>query len=102
MSSSKSCPAGYDYKVMEQGATLSMGRQQLISFIRGLFYPDILILDDSTSSSAGSGVSYSACHRETDRPENLHYYCTPSEHLFGTPTILVLSKGKVEKEFGSA
>ena len=44
-------PRGYDYQVMERGATLSMGQRQLISFVRALvFEPDILILDEATSS----------------------------------------------------
>jgi ATP-binding cassette subfamily B protein len=44
-------PDGYDYNVMERGATLSMGQRQLLSFIRALLYnPSILILDEATSS----------------------------------------------------
>lgn len=44
-------PGGYDYLVMERGATLSMGQRQLISFVRALVYnPRILILDEATSS----------------------------------------------------
>lgn len=44
-------PGGYDYEVMERGATLSVGQRQLIAFIRALVYdPDILILDEATSS----------------------------------------------------
>lgn len=44
-------PGDYDYQVMERGATLSMGQRQLISFVRALvFNPDILILDEATSS----------------------------------------------------
>ncbi|HWB63289.1 MAG TPA: ABC transporter ATP-binding protein [Chitinophagales bacterium] len=44
-------PGGYDYEVMERGATLSMGQRQLISFVRALVYdPAILILDEATSS----------------------------------------------------
>ncbi len=44
-------PGGYDYQVMERGATLSLGQRQLISFIRALLYnPSILILDEATSS----------------------------------------------------
>jgi ATP-binding cassette subfamily B protein len=44
-------PGGYDYQVMERGATLSLGQRQLVSFIRALLYnPSILILDEATSS----------------------------------------------------
>ncbi|MCS6935538.1 MAG: ABC transporter ATP-binding protein/permease [Chitinophagales bacterium] len=44
-------PGGYDYRVMERGATLSVGQRQLISFVRALVHqPDILILDEATSS----------------------------------------------------
>jgi ATP-binding cassette, subfamily B, multidrug efflux pump len=44
-------PGGYDYKVTERGANLSVGQRQLISFVRALvFDPDILILDEATSS----------------------------------------------------
>jgi ATP-binding cassette, subfamily B, multidrug efflux pump len=44
-------PGGYDYNVMERGATLSAGQAQLISFIRALVYdPKILVLDEATSS----------------------------------------------------
>lgn len=44
-------PDGYDFKVTERGSNLSMGQKQLISFIRALvFDPDILILDEATSS----------------------------------------------------
>lgn len=44
-------PGGYDYNVMERGATLSMGQRQLLSFIRALLSnPSILILDEATSS----------------------------------------------------
>jgi ATP-binding cassette subfamily B protein len=44
-------PGGYDYNVMERGATLSVGQRQLISFIRAMVHdPEILILDEATSS----------------------------------------------------
>jgi len=44
-------PGGYDYDVMERGATLSVGQRQLISFVRALVYdPKIIILDEATSS----------------------------------------------------
>ncbi len=44
-------PGGYDFNVMERGATLSLGQRQLLSFIRAILYnPSILILDEATSS----------------------------------------------------
>jgi ATP-binding cassette subfamily B protein len=44
-------PGGYQYNVMERGATLSLGQRQLLSFIRALLYnPSVLILDEATSS----------------------------------------------------
>lgn len=44
-------PNDYEYNVMERGATLSLGQRQLLSFIRALLYgPELLILDEATSS----------------------------------------------------
>lgn len=46
-----SLPDGYQYQVMERGATLSVGQRQLISFVRALVHdPKIIILDEATSS----------------------------------------------------
>ncbi|MFL6467476.1 MAG: ATP-binding cassette domain-containing protein, partial [Pyrinomonadaceae bacterium] len=42
---------GYEFKVRERGAGLSVGQKQLISFARALaFDPAILVLDEATSS----------------------------------------------------
>ncbi len=44
-------PGGFDYNVMERGATLSVGQRQLISFVRAMvFDPKIIVLDEATSS----------------------------------------------------
>lgn len=44
-------PGGFEYNVMERGATLSVGQRQLISFVRALVYdPRIIVLDEATSS----------------------------------------------------
>jgi ATP-binding cassette subfamily B protein len=44
-------PGGFDYNVMERGATLSVGQRQLISFVRAMVYdPKIIVLDEATSS----------------------------------------------------
>ena len=44
-------PNGYNFVISERGNNLSAGQRQLISFVRALvFEPDILILDEATSS----------------------------------------------------
>ena len=46
-----SLPGGYNFNVSERGTTLSAGQKQLIAFLRVLVNnPDILILDEATSS----------------------------------------------------
>ena len=44
-------PGGYEYRVNENGSGLSAGQKQLIAFVRALLYnPEILVLDEATSS----------------------------------------------------
>ena len=44
-------PGAYNFNVKERGSVLSTGQRQLISFIRSYVYnPEILILDEATSS----------------------------------------------------
>ena len=44
-------PGAYNFNVKERGGVLSTGQRQLISFIRSYVYkPEILILDEATSS----------------------------------------------------
>ena len=44
-------PGAYDYQIGERGTVLSVGQRQLLSFIRAFVYnPQILILDEATSS----------------------------------------------------
>ncbi len=44
-------PDKYDYKVLENGTGLSSGQKQLTAFVRALLYnPEILVLDEATSS----------------------------------------------------
>lgn len=44
-------PGGYNYQVRERGVSLSVGQRQLIAFLRAYVQqPDILILDEATSS----------------------------------------------------
>jgi ATP-binding cassette subfamily B protein len=46
-----SLPEGYDTRVHERGGRLSAGERQLVAFARAFFaHPEILILDEATSS----------------------------------------------------
>lgn len=94
-------PGGYDYKVMERGATLSMGQRQLISFVRALvFDPDILILDEATSSidpETESVIQYAIEKLIAKRTSIIiaHRLST----IRHANNIMVLSRGEVQ-EFG--
>ncbi len=95
-------PGGYDYEVMERGATLSMGQRQLISFVRALvFDPDILILDEATSSidpETESIIQYAIEKLITKRTSIIiaHRLST----IRHADNIMVLDKGELQ-EFGS-
>lgn len=95
-------PGGYDYQVMERGATLSMGQRQLISFVRALIFdPDILILDEATSSidpETESVIQYAIEKLIAKRTSIIiaHRLST----IRHADNIMVLSKGEVQ-EFGS-
>ena len=92
-------PGGYDYEVMERGATLSMGQRQLISFVRALvFDPDILILDEATSSidpETESVIQYAIETLIAKRTSIIiAHRLSTIQHA---DKIMVLSKGKVEE-----
>jgi len=95
-------PDGYQHEVHERGATLSMGQRQLISFVRALvFDPDILILDEATSSidPESEAVLQYAIEKLIERRTSIviaHRLAT----IRHADKILVLDKGRVV-EFGS-
>lgn len=95
-------PGGYNYQVMERGATLSMGQRQLISFVRALvFNPDILILDEATSSidPESEAVIQYAIEKLIDKRTSIiiaHRLST----IRHADNIMVLDKGKIV-EFGA-
>jgi ATP-binding cassette subfamily B protein len=95
-------PGAYDYQVMERGATLSMGQRQLISFVRALvFNPEILILDEATSSidPESESVIQFAIEKLIEKRTSIivaHRLST----IRHAENILVLSKGKIV-EYGS-
>ncbi len=90
-------PGGYNYQVMERGATLSMGQRQLISFVRALvFNPDILILDEATSSidPESESIIQHAIEKLIEKRTSIiiaHRLST----IRNADNIMVLEKGKI-------
>lgn len=95
-------PGGYDFTVSERGGNLSMGQRQLISFVRALVYdPEILILDEATSSidTETEGIIQYAIEKLIDKRTSIiiaHRLST----IRHANRILVLEKGKVV-EYGT-
>ncbi len=95
-------PGGYDFVISERGGNLSMGQRQLISFVRALVYdPEILILDEATSSidTETEGIIQYAIEKLIDKRTSIiiaHRLST----IRHANHILVLEKGKVV-EYGN-
>ena len=95
-------PGGYDYQVMERGATLSLGQRQLLSFIRALLYnPSILILDEATSSiDTESELLIEKAIETLIKGRTSIVIAHRLSTIRKASTILVLDKGEI-KEMGS-
>ena len=94
-------PGAYNYVVTERGGNLSVGQRQLISFVRALvFDPDILILDEATSSidTETEAIIQFAIEKLIEKRTSIiiaHRLTT----IKNADNILVLAAGEV-KEFG--
>jgi ATP-binding cassette subfamily B protein len=90
-------PDGYDYVVGERGGVLSTGQRQLIAFIRASVYdPQILILDEATSSidSESEELIIKATERLTEGRTSIviaHRLST----IQNADRIFVLDKGRI-------
>jgi ATP-binding cassette subfamily B protein len=90
-------PDAYDFVVTERGSNLSVGQRQLISFVRALvFDPDILILDEATSSidAETETIIQYAIEKLIEKRSSIiiaHRLST----IKHADTILVLEKGEI-------
>lgn len=90
-------PGGFQYDVKERGAMLSVGQRQLISFVRAYVHkPDILILDEATSSidTESEHIIQQALDKLTQGRTSIviaHRLAT----IQNADKILVLEKGQV-------
>ncbi len=92
-------PGGYDYRIRENGSGLSVGQKQLIAFVRALLYnPDILVLDEATSSV--DTETESLIEQATDRLMK-HRTSIIIAHRLSTiqhaDNIIVLHKGTIRE-----
>ncbi len=93
----ESLPGKYNFNIDERGNNLSVGQRQLISFVRALvFNPDILILDEATSSidSESEALIQFAVEKLIDKRTSIivAHRLSTIQHA---DQILVLSKGHI-------
>lgn len=95
-----SLPKGYHSEVSERGGTLSVGQRQLISFLRAYVYnPEILVLDEATSSidTESEGLIQNATEKLTEGRTSIiiaHRLATIQQ----ADQILVMDDGKIVEQ----
>lgn len=95
-----SLPNGYQTKLAERGASLSLGQRQLICFIRAkVVDPPILILDEATSSidSESEALVTRACE-EMMRDRTSIVIAHRLSTIQQADHILVMHKGRIMEE----
>jgi len=95
----KRLPNGYDYMLRERGASISMGQQQLLCFLRALVYnPQILILDEATSNvdSETEEIVNNACGKLMEGRTSIviAHRLSTIQHA---DKILVMHKGEIRE-----
>jgi ATP-binding cassette subfamily B protein len=93
-------PEGYETRLLERGANLSSGQRQLVAFARALAaQPDILVLDEATSSV--DSETEAAIERATARLMQGRT-CLVIAHRLSTVVsadrILVMHKGRLHEQ----
>lgn len=93
-------PGSYHYELSERGKSLSMGQRQLICFVRALVYdPEILILDEATSSvdSETETIVNEACDKLMEGRTSIviAHRLSTIQHA---DKILVMHKGEIREK----
>ncbi len=93
-------PAGLQTRLTERGASLSMGERQLIGLARALAYaPDILILDEATSSiDAATEAAFSRRLRHLTGGKTLIIIAHRLQSAAEADRILVLHHGELVEQ----
>lgn len=96
-------PGGYDFNAHERGVLLSTGQRQLISFARAYaFQPDIIILDEATSSiDSASEEQIIKATQQLSAGRSAIIIAHRLSTIRNAHAVLVMEKGKVA-EFGTA
>ncbi|HZM00904.1 MAG TPA: ABC transporter ATP-binding protein, partial [Planctomycetota bacterium] len=93
-------PSGYETRLLERGANLSSGQRQLVAFARALAaQPDILVLDEATSSV--DSETEAAIERATERLMRGRTCLVIAHRLstvVGCDRILVMHKGRLHEQ----
>jgi ATP-binding cassette subfamily B protein len=90
-------PGGLDYNVRERGGVLSSGQRQLIAFLRAYLYnPEILVLDEATSSIDSESeelLQLATDHLTKSRTSIIiaHRLAT----IEGADRVIVMDKGRI-------
>lgn len=90
-------PQGYDTRIGEQGASLSLGQKQLLAFARALIRdPRILILDEASAYLDSQSEKMLQRAMQTLRHNRTTFIISHRlSTIQGADTILVLEKGQI-------
>jgi ATP-binding cassette subfamily B protein len=91
-------PAGFDSELGENGASLSGGERQRLAIARALYRdPEVLILDEATSSLDGHAIRHirTLMHEQRGRGKTLIVIAHHLELVADADLIVVMDEGRI-------